>query len=260
MPKKKENRKPTPEQKAARRKRKLNKKRKQELAKLLRKKSRQRGPNPYSAVRFHQGYVFDPVRYTVLTASLMAPERVEMVTSKLKTVVSGPEAMTLPEIPGWSCEKLDHFGRVCLVSYCGTEVALFFKRQLHEIVPEPGEKVPEGVLQDPIEAWQRLDLLGRSAEKANYVLTQTHRRLEEANQLLTARVQTLDDLNDAATRRIEGLLLAAKVLESEKQALQRELKLATSKPIPAIKKPCVTRGKARAGQSNRQSNVKKQRK
>jgi len=230
----------TAEQRAARRKRKLNKRRKEEIAKLLRKKSRQRGPNPYSAVRFHQGYVFDPVRYTVLTASQMSSEREEMVTSTLKTVTSGPEAMTLPEKPGWATHGIGFDGRVYIVSYLGTEVALFFKRQLTEVVPEPGEKVPEGVLQDPKEAWMRLDLLGRSAEKSHFVLTQQHRRLEEANRLLTSRVQTLDDLNDSLTYKLEDKESQITHLEDTKNALKRELAIARSKPRSKSKRASGT--------------------
>src|ERR1035437_973956 len=91
----------TPEQKDRRRKRKESKRRKEELKRLLRKKSRERGPNPHSAVRYHKTYAYDKIRFTVLTASQMTKERQEMVAATLKTVTTGPEAMTLPETPGW---------------------------------------------------------------------------------------------------------------------------------------------------------------
>jgi hypothetical protein len=170
--------------------------------------------------------VYDKIRYTVLTASQMPSEREEMVSSTMKTVTSGPEAMTLPENPGWATTQVGHDGRVYIISYLGTEVALFFKRQLTEIIPEPGEKVPEGVLQDPKEAWQRLDLLGRSAEKSHFVLTQQHRRIEEANKLLTSRASGLDDLNDSLKRSHYDLTRVVARLQGEKQELEKKLRAA----------------------------------
>jgi hypothetical protein len=245
----------TPEQKDRKRKRKASAKRKKELAKLLSKKSREHGANPYSAVRYHNGYVFDPTRYTVLTASNMSKEWKAQVTSVMKTVTSGPEAMTLPEKPGWACIVADRNagnGRVLIVSYSGTEVALFFKRQLTTIIPEPGDKTPEGVMQDPREAWQRLDLLGHSAEQSNFVLAQTHRRLEEANRLLTSRVGDLDDLNDTLTLKVAQANLTIAVLKSDKGDLEKSLRLAQrsarvnpspSKPTPKLKTSLKKAGK-----------------
>ena len=217
--------KPTPEQRERRRRLKASRARRKELAKLLRKKSRQHGPNPYSAARFHKGYVYDPIRYTVLTASQMPRDKIEMVTSRLKTVTTGTEAMTLPDgHSGWRTIEIGTLGRCYLVDYCGIEVALFFKRQLTEIVPEPGEKAPECVLQDPKEAWQRLDLLGRSAEKSNFVLTQAQRRLEEVNKLLTERITGLDDLNDQLKVKLVDKDQQIHNLEIQKAAFEKQLR------------------------------------
>lgn len=211
---------------------------------MLRKKSRQRGPNPYSAIHFHKGYVYEPIRYTVLTASQMESERIEMVTSALKTVTTGPQAMTLPEKPGWACTAVGFDGRVYIVSYLGTEIALFFKRQLTEIVPEPGDKIPEGVLQDPKEAWQRLDLLGRSAEKSNFVLTQTQRRLEESNHLLESMLKDKDDLNDQLQRKNEINVDWIKKLDKEKLDLEKQLRAAKRQVPSSPSKPLKSKGNA----------------
>ena len=214
---------------------------------MLRKKSRERGPNPHSAVRYHKTYAYDKIRFTVLTASQMTKERQEMVAATLKTVTTGPEAMTLPETPGWSCTQIDKnsYGRAYVVAYLGIEVALFFKRQLTEIIPEPGEKVPEGVLQDPKEAWQRLDLLVRSAEKSNFVLTQTQHRLEESNWLLQSRVKDLDDLNDDLTKKLEVVGISIIGLTNKNANLERQLRAAlrASKPASRLKTPGKSKGK-----------------
>lgn len=219
---------------------------------MLRRKARQRGPNPYSAIRFHQGYVYEPVRHTVLTASQLPPDKVEMIAAVLKTVTNGPQALTLPDgHSGWSTTEIGHLGKIYLVAYCGIEVALFFKRQLTEIIPEPGEKIPEGVLQDPLEAWQRLDLMGRSAEKSNYVLTSSQRRLEEMNKLLTENNKELEELNDQLEERLSKEAREVARLLDERGALEKKLKLLKkpmgqwykSKPTSKQKTSLKTKGK-----------------
>lgn len=232
----------TPEQKDRRRKLKASRARKKELAKLLRKKSRQHGPNPYSAIVYHKGYVYEPIRNTYLTASLLSKDKAAMIAARLKTVTTGPEAMTLPDEPGWRTTEIGHNGRLYLVDHCGTEVALFFKRQLTEVMPEPGQKAPEGVLQDPKEAWQRLDLMGRSAEQSNFVLTTAHRRLMEENKLLLERTQDVDDINDQIEKQNVKLHDQVLNLTIQKEAFEKQIRQLKRKPTPPIKKPGKSSG------------------
>ena len=166
-----------------------------------------------AGVRYHQNYVYDQLRYTVLTLTLMSKVDKDFVESVLKTILTGPDAMLLPQVTykdgdsnnnktenlipnGWACTKIGYNKEIFLVSYKGVEVAIFYKRQLTEIKLQPGDRFPESVLQDPQEAWQRLDLLGQSAKKANFVLASTIKHIEDENKLLTSRVKTLEELND----------------------------------------------------------------
>jgi len=154
------------------------------------------GKMGFSGVRYHKGYVYDKLRHTVLTINQMSEADKRFVQATLKTIVTGPDAFVLPDgTNGWACSKLDLQGKSYVLSYRGIEVALFYKRQLHEIALQPGDRYPEGVCQDPKEAWMRLDFLGLSAEKANFVLGTEHKRLNEENKILKDRLQTLDDLN-----------------------------------------------------------------
>ena len=190
-------------------------------------------------VRYHKGYVFDQLRYTVLTSTLMHHTDKALVEGRLKVLNDGPNAMTVPKLTykdgnpenikseniisnGWSCEILDQHRRVYLLAYKGIEVGLFFKRQLTEIKLNPGDHHPEGVLQDPIEAWQKLDLLGQSAKRANYVLTTKIESLESENKMLSKRVETLEDLNF----KLEKTVLQK---EGAREALSRALKSKNSK-------------------------------
>lgn len=157
-----------------------------------------RGKVGYVGVRYHKNYVYDQLRYTVLTVSQMSEQDKHMVQASLKTITTGPEAMVLPDgVNGWACVTLDLRGRAFLLSYKGIEVALFYKRQLTEIKLEPGDRFPEGVCQDPNEAWQRLDIIGLSAKKANLVITTQHKRIENENKILSSRTSTQQELIDA---------------------------------------------------------------
>jgi hypothetical protein len=163
----------------------------------------------HAGVRYHRGYVYDKLRHTVLTTAQMSKTDRAFVEATLKTITTGPEAMTLPQmkvvehedgsqeevVNNWSCTEIGDRGKVYVVSYHGIEVALFFKRQLTEVKLDPGDRQPEGVMQDPSEAWQRLDILGQSAKKANFVLTTTLKRLDEENKFLKKRISTLEELN-----------------------------------------------------------------
>jgi hypothetical protein len=153
--------------------------------------------SPHAGPRFHVGYVYDKLKYTVLTINQMSKVDREIVIGTLKTVTTGAHAMTLPNTPGWRTERLDMLGRALVVSYHGIEVAVFFKRQLSEVRLHPGDRFPEGCLQESEDAWQRLDLLGQSAKKANLVLTTQLKRLEEENKLMKQQVSTADELVQA---------------------------------------------------------------
>jgi len=143
-----------------------------------------------------------------------------LVEAALKTITTGPEAMTMPDNPGWACIQLDQHKRVYVLAYHGMEVALFFKRQLTESKLYPGDRFPEGVMQDPVDAWQRLDLLGQSATRANLVLTRTMNQLKEENRLLSERVRTLEMLADRLENQVKS---ATTALLMYKEGVKRKL-------------------------------------
>lgn len=157
-----------------------------------------------AGIRYHEGFVWDKLRYTVLTHTQMSKADKALVESTIKTITTGSQAMTLPNTPGWACRRLDMHGRVYVVDYHGMEVCLFFKRQLTEIKLEPGDRFPEGVLQEPEDAWQRLDLLGQSAKKSNLVSITSLRQLEDENSHLKKRIETLEDLSYKLEKTVES--------------------------------------------------------
>jgi hypothetical protein len=150
----------------------------------------------YAGVPVHGTGVYDALRYTVLTCTTISNIDREFIEAKLKTITNGAQAKNLPDGKnGWNCFVLDPMGRALLISYRGIECAVFYKRQLTENKLQPGDRFPESVLKDPQDAWQRLDLLGKSAKQANIIITNKQNTLEEENHSLTNRVNTLEQLN-----------------------------------------------------------------
>jgi hypothetical protein len=186
----------------------------------------------YAGVPVHGTGVYDALKYTTLTCTSMSETVKTYVESVLKTITTGAEVKTLPNrqidgvTNGWRVTVLDMMGRVILVTYLGIECALYYKRQLTEIKLLPGDKHPEGVLKDPNDAWQRLDLLGRSAKQQNIVLTNLHNRLKEENSVLKNRISTLEALN----AELESLVrqkdeLHAYLTEHEKSSIRKRKKV-----------------------------------
>ena len=182
----------------------------------MKSRFRSRIVNPYGVITHHRGMVYDKLRHVVLSINQMSEVNKRFVQATLKTVTTGPQACTMPDGKnGWACMSLDDRARTYVLSYRGIEVALFYQRQLTEIRLQPGDRYPEGVCQDPKEAWMRLDFLGLSAEKANFVLTSQHKRLEEENKLLKDRLQTVDQLNEGLEK--ENTELRAQLSRKKKR-------------------------------------------
>lgn len=185
----------------------------------------------YAGVRIHpKGGVYDALRHTVLTCTLMAPQDRELVEGTLKTIITGAQVANLSDGKnGWLVLELttaiSHIVGPCralLVLYKGMEVAVYFKRQLTEIKLNAGDRYPEGVLQDPQDAWQRLDLLGKSAKQANVVVLNIQQRLEKENTLLQERIRTMTYLiqkHETEEHRTEEIMKY--VTEKEKNALRK---------------------------------------
>lgn len=180
--------------------------------------SRGIGKNPVSAITYHKNFAYDKIRYTVLTINQISEDHKDTVAATLKSINTGAQMMTLPDgVNGWACKVLDHMGRCYLVSYKGIEVALYYHRQLTEVIPQPGDRVPEGVCQDPSEAWQRLDLIGRSAKQSSVVLANMQRRQEEEISSLKSHVKSLEELNG----RLESELYKLSLSDKDRRRKQR---------------------------------------
>jgi hypothetical protein len=187
-----------------------------------------------SPIVYHKGWIKDKTRYKVLVAHKLPKQRVEHAQAAVKTLVTGTEAQDFVvneartrALAGleqeWQYINMDpeHRGRAGILRYRGVEIALFFKRAIMEIEPGIGEKPPEMQITDPADAWQRLDLLGHSAKRANAVLKKYHTELEtlvqaQAQEITSwkAKLAAVEDRLNAYVRKEER----AKEIAAEKAA------------------------------------------
>lgn len=169
-------------------------------------------------VGYHKNFVFDKLQYTVLTIAHMSQIVKDTVHATLKTIVTADQAFRLPNgVNGWACEKLDLRGRVLVLSYKGVEVALFFKRQTTELRLIPGDRYPEGVMKESSETWQRLDIAGLSAKKANFVTVKMQERIEGDNEILQKQIQALQAMNDELENQVSKYLRRIEFLEKSRR-------------------------------------------
>jgi len=146
-----------------------------------------------------------PIKYRVLVAEQLSKADKLEVASKVAAIYTGPEACeasfhrksaTHWVNENWQYECLDRVGRVAVLKYRGAEVALFFKRQIQEFEPLPIDPVPEGIINDPQDAWQRYNLLGLSARQVSGRVGKANRDLEEelrlANEEIKAKQVVVD--------------------------------------------------------------------
>lgn len=156
--------------------------------------------------KHHVGFVRDKVKHRVLIVELFLERQkavLEKVKAVVKTLTTGDSAREfatrdtyerrlINQEAEWRYDILDmNRGKAGVLKYHGVEVALYYKREITEVMPGVGEKPPEHPLVDPEDAWQRLDLLGPSAKRANIVLKRYHTMLEEDNKLLKDEIQIL---------------------------------------------------------------------
>jgi hypothetical protein len=162
--------------------------------------------NPYSQVTFHKGYTQDKIRHTILTVNHYTKSEKDAIRAFVKPILTGDQAQKLVwEVDtvsgqqghklGWGYVILDSIKRCGVLTLKGIEVALFFKRQITDYIPGAGEPLPEGIIEEPADAWMRLDLLGASAREQNLFLATKHSRMEDSIKAKDQQIAAKDMLN-----------------------------------------------------------------
>ena len=156
-------------------------------------------------LKLKKGFDKAPISYRVLMVSQFSKEDKDIINKGLIKATTPEKTKELLPKPGspskWSIRQISQIGNFDVQSlhYKGSEVAVFWRRQTSEVIPDSSDPVPEGVLEFPDDVWVRFDLFVKSPR-----------------QLIGAVQKTLDDLQQELGHK--DLLLKAKDRELEANA------------------------------------------
>ena len=148
--------------------------------------------------------IMKPIEYPILLAGTLSARDRAQLTADAAFLLTGEQAQQLASNENlWQYFVLDERGNIGVLKYRGVDVFVFFKRQVTRVRPAPVDPVPEAILDDPEDAWVRLELLGPSSRQVNARLRSRQQVNEEELQLLRTEVDckahevaTLQEEND----------------------------------------------------------------
>jgi hypothetical protein len=162
----------------------------------------------HNIIPYRKGVFQESARYNSLTILEMSKTDLDYALKTIikKEITTGDRAKQFalkdldkierPHQSDWSYQMIDLHGRVGILKYKGIEIALFIKRQLspHRITGDT--PLSEKRLNNPDDAWMRLDLSGLSARQSKRPTLDYIRKLEEKIERLTYKNETLAAIVD----------------------------------------------------------------
>lgn len=147
-----------------------------ELPELTRKqlKAACKGSFPETRRKLKQGLGFAPLFYYVLTVHQLNDKDQKIVDKALAVCINPVEAKQLTRLSqaggaasGFSYRDISLVKdfECGVLMYKGLAVALYYKRQVTKIEPEPMDPVPTGALESLEDVWARLDLFSKSPKQ-----------------------------------------------------------------------------------------------
>jgi hypothetical protein len=190
-----------------------------ELPELNRKQLKQacRGTFPETKRKLKQGLGLAPLFYYVLTVHQLNDKDQKIVDKALVLCTNPVEAKKyLLKQPGFSYRDISlvkDFECGVLV-YKGLAVALFYKRQVTKIEPEPMDPVPTGALESLEDVWARLDLFTKSPKQLVGSLKEELLEKERTILELQQQLRATETLQIAANKQI-ALLTAKQTMAAD---------------------------------------------
>lgn len=147
--------------------------------------------------------------YRQLTVSLLQPRVKNMIEVRIMNVKTGDDAKMLAAAQndkGWSYDSLDTLGRVGVLKFRGTEVALFFKRQSTNFKTEDIDPVPERTIADPEEAWARMEFFHtKSSKKRSSWFADREKELMDSVEAFRGLAHQRDVENDQLQQKVQAM-------------------------------------------------------
>lgn len=176
------------------------------------------------------------ILYRVLTADALMDAQKIVIDAKVKDLKTGEDAEKLAgtgalkhdennprthQAAGWGYRKIIHVdrgfreiplivpGSLGILTFNGTEVALFYKRKTVSIQSDECDPIPPYAIKDPNEAWVRVEFLH---SKSSVARTSWYTEAEAA---YNNRIKELLGLTGSLT--VENEMLNSRVLELQKK-------------------------------------------
>lgn len=165
-------------------------------------------------IKLRKGYHNAPISYRVLMVSQFNKEDQKIIAKGLLLAVTPEKAAQLLPAPSkptkWRLVKNSSVGLcgtfdVQILYYKGLEVAVFWKRQTSEVIPDPGDPVPEGILESQDDVWARMDLIHKSARQLVGVVGEDLKLMKSELASKDAQIQALQRIKQADDKTIATL-------------------------------------------------------
>lgn len=166
---------------------------------------------PTTQVVYRKDWHHQTAHYRVLSFTRMTPTDRKYVAGVIPTITNADEARNLAAtVPDWTFELIDLKGTSGYLFYKGFQVYQITKRQVTEIIPDPGAPAPQLKIDDPSDMWIGLDLTGLSAR--------------QARRLVREKLQEPQDRVQSIAKELEANKLRLGILEEENWELKQRIK------------------------------------
>jgi hypothetical protein len=182
-------------------------------------------------LKLRNGFHKAPISYRVLMISQFSAIDNKEVSKGLALAITPEKAKELLPRPGkqtkWKLIQNSSVGLcgtydVQQLLYKGLEVAVFWKRQTSEVIPDPSDPVPEGILENPDDVWARLDLFHKSARQMVGVVGAELNTLRSELASKDAQIQAQKRIKQADDKTIETLQGTISSLEAKQKKANKE--------------------------------------
>lgn len=178
-------------------------------------------------LKLKKGFDKAPISYRVLMVAQFTELDMKEIAKGLIKATTPDKAKVLLPVPGkpskWSMRMISYVGdyNVQSLHYKGLEVAAFWKRQTSEVIPDPSDPVPEGVVENPDDVWVRFDLLYKSARQLTSAVASDLDSLQKTNTNLGIQVEALNrviEANDKTIKSLQGRIASLEATKPKKKA------------------------------------------
>lgn len=171
-------------------------------------------------LKLRKGFHKAPISYRVLMISQFNKEDEKEIAKGLIKATTPVKAEALMPVPGkpsrWSMRLVSFVGNydVRSLHFKGSEVAVFWKRQTSEVIPDPSDPVPEGVLENPDDVWVRFDLFTKSPRQLLGAIQDDLDNCAKERTRLQIEIDSLQRIKAADSQTIKTLQGQLKALEA----------------------------------------------